>query len=222
MGRLETMATKGKVGILGSGSVGQQLGQGFAKHGFSVLVGSRDPAKLHSWKLSTTGDIHVGSFEEAARFGEVLVLATSGAGTEEALDLAGPENFANKLVLDATNPLDFSRGMPPGLLVGTTDSLGERVQRRLPKAKVVKCFNSMSNTRMVDPQFGQGAPPMFICGNDEAAKQRATEIIREFGWPGTLDVGGIDAARWLEALVPLWVRVGQRLGTFDHAFSVVR
>ena len=211
-----------KIGILGSGNVGQRLGRGFAQHGFSVMVGSRDPTKLTTWKRETAGDVQIGTFPETARFGDVIVLATSGAGTESAIEAAGPENFARKLVLDTTNPLVFAPGAPVGLFVGTSDSLGERVQRRLPEAKVVKCFNSLSHTRMVDPQFHEGSPRMLICGNDEGAKREATELVRALGWPSTLDVGGIEGARWLEALIPLWMRVGERLQTRDHAIAFVR
>ena len=164
----------------------------------------------------------MGSFADAARHGEVVVLALSGAGAEAALDLAGPAAFAGKLVLDATNPLDFSQGNVPGLFVGTTDSLGERIQRRLPHAKVVKCFNTVSNAQMVDPRFKEGTPPMMIAGDDADAKKRTEALLRELGWPGVLDVGGIDGARWLEALVPLWVRVAvARGGAWGHAFKSI-
>jgi predicted dinucleotide-binding enzyme len=212
-----------KVGILGSGDVGQALGRGFARHGWEVMVGSREPSseKLTAWRAAAGAKAHTGSFTEAARFGEVVVLATNGAGTESALDLAGPGHFRGKLVLDATNPLDFSKGMPPGLFVGTTDSLGERVQKKLPGAKVVKCFNTVSNPQMVDPKYEQGTPPMLLCGDDAEAKKQAEKILRELGWPSALDVGGIESARWLEALVPLWVRAGVAIGRFDHAFKVV-
>lgn len=216
------MTEKPTVGVLGSGDVGQALGRGFAKHGYRVMLGSREPAKLEAWRAETGGGVAVGTPAEAAAFGQVLVLATHGAGTVPALDLAGPRNFTGKLVLDATNPLDFSRGMPPGLFVGTTDSLGETVQRHLPGARVVKCFNTVPHSRMIDPVFREGTPAMLICGNDAAAKREADAILRDLGWPGTVDVGGIDAARWLEGLVPLWVRVGQALGTFEHAFRAVR
>jgi len=216
------MPSKPKVGILGSGDVGKQLGRGFAKHGYDVMVGSRDPAKLESWEMKTSGDVAIGTFAQAAAHGSVVILATNGAGTESAVDLAGPKNFAGKLVLDASNPLDFSHGMPPGLSFGTTDSLGERVQRKLPDAKVVKCFNTVSNVRMIDPKFQEGNPPMMICGNDAGAKKETEAILRDLGWPGAFDVGGIEAARWLEALVPLWVRAAQVLNTYEHAFRVVR
>lgn len=210
-----------KVGILGSGDAAQALGRGFMKHGFDVMLGTRDASKLAEWGQETKG--RVGSFADAARHGEIVVLALSGAGTESALDLAGPANFAAKLVLDATNPLDFSNGMPPGLFVGTTDSLGERVQRKLPGAKVVKCFNTVSNVKMIDPVFKEGKPRMFIAGDDADAKKRTEALLRELGWPGVVDAGGIEGSRWLEAMVPLWVVIAAANGmTFDHAFAVVR
>ena len=215
------MPAKEKVGILGSGDVGKQLGRGFAKHGYDVMLGSRDPTKLDSWKKETSGKVSTGTFAQAANHGSIVIIATNGAGTEAAVDLAGAKNFAGKLVLDASNPLDFSHGMPPGLLFGTTDSLGERVQRKLADAKVVKCFNTVSNVRMIDPKFTAGTPPMLICGNDAAAKKKAEEVLRDLGWPGALDIGGIEGARWLEALVPLWVRAAQVLNTYEHAFKVV-
>jgi 8-hydroxy-5-deazaflavin:NADPH oxidoreductase len=216
------MPASERVGILGSGDVGKQLGRGLAKHGFDVMLGSRDPAKLESWRQETRGKVSTGTFSQAAAHGAIVILALNGAATETAIDLAGAKNFSGKLVIDATNPLDFSHGMPPGLLFGTTDSLGERVQRKLPDAKVVKCFNTVSNVQMVDPKFKEGVPRMLICGNDAAAKKHTDAILRELGWPGAMDVGGIEGARWLEALVPLWVRTSQVLDTWEHAFKVVR
>lgn len=216
------MATKSKVGILGSGQVARTLGTGFAAHGYDVRLGSRVPSKLDAWRRETPGTVSTGTLPEASAHGNVVVLATLGSATETVLELAQPKNFHGKLVLDATNPLDFANGMPPGLLLGTNDSLGERVQRRLPDAKVVKCFNTVGNSRMIDPKFREGTPLMLICGNDPSAKRQTEELLRDLGWPGVLDVGGIEGARWLEALVPLWVRAGQALNTFEHAFKVVR
>ncbi len=215
------MTSGRKVGILGSGNVGQRLGGGFARHGFDVMLGSREPSKLADWKSKTDGRVSTGTFSQAASHGPIVVLATHGEGTESAIEIAGPERFRRKLVIDATNPLDFSRGMPPGLFVGTTDSLGERVQRKVPDARVVKCFNTVSNLQMIDPKFSEGTPRMLICGNDAGAKEETRLLLLDLGWPGILDVGGIEAARWLEALVPLWVRVGQSLNTFQHAFKPV-
>lgn len=215
------MATAKRVGVLGSGDVAQQLGRAFDAHGYEVKLGTRDPKKLSGWRAEAPGRRSVGSFSEAATFGDPVVLATHGAATGAVLDLAGPKAFTDKLVLDATNPLDFSHGMPPGLFVGTTDSLGEQVQRKLTGAHVVKCFNTVGNAKMVTPTFGGGPAKMWICGNDAGAKRRTEEILRELGWGGALDVGGIDAARWLEAMVPLWVRVGQGLGTWNHLLQPV-
>ncbi|MGB6499846.1 MAG: NAD(P)-binding domain-containing protein [Thermoplasmata archaeon] len=211
-----------RVGILGSGVVAQQLGRGLIRHGYEVMLGTRDPEKLDAWKKEVGAPARVGSFAQAAEYGEFVILATNGGGTETAVGLAGAPSFGTKLVIDATNPLDFSHGMPPGLLLGTTDSLGERVQRKIPSAKVVKCFNTVGNARMIDPKFSSGAPPMMICGNDAAAKKRTDELLRELGWSGALDVGDLQGARWLEAMVPLWVRVGGVLNTWEHIFQAVR
>ncbi|HEV8361659.1 MAG TPA: NAD(P)-binding domain-containing protein [Candidatus Thermoplasmatota archaeon] len=212
-----------KVGILGSGFAAKALGKGFADRGHDVKMGTRSPEKLQEWLQGqgAKGKLSTGSFADAAKHGEVVVLALLGTGTEPALEMAGVANFDGKLVLDATNPLDFSQGMPPGLFVGTSDSLGERVQRKLPRAKVVKCFNTVGNGQMVDPAFDGGPVPMLVAGNDAAAKERTEQILKELGWPGAMDVGGIDGARWLEALVPLWVRAMMQMNTFGHTFKPV-
>jgi len=212
-----------KVGILGSGDVGQALGRGFASRGHDVKIGSRNPKSeaLVAWQKQAKGRASTGTPEEATKHGEFIVFATMGAAAEEVVRHAGPKNFAGKVVIDVMNPLDFSKGPAVGLFVGVTDSLGERVQRLLPDAKVVKAFNTVSNTQMVDPKFAGGAPEMLICGNDVAAKKRVAGILKEFGWPGAIDVGPIEEARWLEAMVPLWVSVGSKIGRWDHAFKVV-
>lgn len=195
-----------RIGILGSGDVGRALGRGFARHGWNVKVGTRSPEALEDWlgEVEGTGEVvSVGSFAEAAAHGDVVVLAVLGEAAEDVLELVDPENLAGTLMLDATNPLDFSSGMPPGLLFGGTDSLGERIQAALPDASVVKCFNTVSNAQMVDPAFEAGTPPMMICGDDADAKERVEEILVDLGWPDALDVGGIESSRYLEALVPL-------------------
>lgn len=149
------------------------------------------------------------------------MLATLGTAVEEVINLVEPGRLAGKLVIDVTNPLDFSGGGAPGLFVGVTDSLGERIQRKLPGAKVVKCFNTVPNSQMVDPKFSEGEAEMMICGDDAAAKRQVVKILEEFGLLKVIDIGGIDGARWLEALVPLWVRVGMVLNTWRHAFKVL-
>ncbi|MDE1820748.1 MAG: NAD(P)-binding domain-containing protein [Euryarchaeota archaeon] len=208
-----------KVGILGSGDVARALGRGFASRGHDVMLGSREPEseKLRTWKKEVGGRGSTGTSEQAATHGEMILVCVHGTGAEEAVSTAGPDHFQGKVVIDTTNPLDTSRGFPPGLFVGITDSLGERLQRKLPGAKLVKAFNTISSVQMVDPKFPGGAPELMICGNDAGAKARVTEVAKELGWPGTLDLGGIEASRWMEAFVPLWVTVGMKLNTWHHA-----
>ncbi len=216
------MTAERRIGIVGSGDVAKALGRGLVAHGYHVMLGSRTPAKLEAWRNEVGAGASTGTPTEAAGYGAVVILATHGAATEAVVESVGAPAFAGKLVLDATNPLDLSHGMPPGLLVGVTDSLGERVQRKLPQAHVVKCFNTVGSGRMVDPKFTSGPVRMWICGNDPAAKREAEALVRELGWAGVLDIGGIDGARWLEALVPLWVRAGLVLNAWDHALQAVR
>lgn len=213
-----------KIGVLGSGDVGRRLGAGFSANGHEVKLGTRTPSKpeVAAWLKESKGKVSAGSFAEAAAFGNVVVLASSGAVAEEVIRLADAENFNGKVVLDVTNPLDFSKGMPPGLFVGTTDSLGERVQRWLPHARVVKCLNIVSNITMVHPQMEEGLPTMIIAGNDAGAKAQAAALLREFGWEPPIDIGGIEGARWLEAFVPLWVRIAQAANTWTPAIKVLR
>lgn len=209
-----------RIGILGSGDVGRALGAGFAGLGHDVKIGSRDPGKLAEWVAATGPRASSGTFAEAARFGDILVLATLGVATEDAIALAGVDAFDGKVVLDTTNPLDFSRGMPPVLSIGHTDSLGEVIQRRLPKARVVKAFNTVGNALMVHPQLPGGPPDMFLCGNDEDAKRIAAQICDAFGW-GVIDIGGIECSRYLEPMCMTWVLHGVRSGSWGHAFKML-
>jgi predicted dinucleotide-binding enzyme len=188
------------------------------------MIGSRTPSSepLQKWKAEPVGKRSTGTVAEAAKHGEIVVLAVHGAGAEEAIDLAGHANLSGKLLLDATNPLDMSKGMPPGVFTPAGDSLGERVQRRVPNARVVKCFNIVPNELMVDPKLPGGPPDMMICGNDAKAKEETVAILRSFGWTGAIDIGGIEGARWLEALVPLWVRVCLSVNNFHVAFRVLQ
>jgi 8-hydroxy-5-deazaflavin:NADPH oxidoreductase len=212
-----------RVGVLGSGDVGRTLGRGFVTKGHEVMIGSRSPKSeaLETWRAEVGAKGSTGTFREAARFGELIVLSVQGRAAAAAIDLAGTDAFSGKVVLDTTNALDFSKGMPPGLFVGLTDSLGEQIQRKLPKARIVKCFNIVPNVLMVDPKVPGGPPDMIICGNDGAAKARAAEVLKSFGWPAPIDLGGIENARWLETLVPLWVRVASTLNAWNSAFKVV-
>ncbi len=209
-----------RVGVLGSGDVGKVLAAGFASLGHEVKIGSRDPEKLREWASSSTR-LSAGTFADAAQFGDILVLALLGSATADAIQLAGLDAFDNKVVIDATNPLDFSKGMPPTLFVGTTDSLGEQIQRLVPKARVVKAFNTVGNAHMINPQFPGGPPDMFLCGNDADAKKIVSQICKEFGW-GVVDIGGIDASRYLEPMCMTWVLYGVRNSSWNHAFKLLR
>jgi predicted dinucleotide-binding enzyme len=213
-----------KVGIVGSGPVGRALGKGFASNGHEVKLGSRTPGKqeFQDWLKTTKGKVSVGTFAEAANHGEIIVLCVLGEATENAINLAGTKNFDGKLVIDTTNPLDLSKGMPPGLFVGTTDSSGERVQRMLPNAKVVKCFNIVNYRTMANPRMKEGLPDMVICGNDEGAKRQVASLLKELGWGEPIDIGGIDGARWLEAYTALWIRMAMKLGNWTIAAKILK
>ena len=212
-----------KVGILGSGIVGRVLGAGFLKHGHQVMIGTRDSDKpdLQQWVRETPG-VATGGFEEAARFGDLILLVTLGRAAENAIELAGAGNFTGKTLIDATNLLADA---PPvhGVLqyfTGPNESLGERIQAKIPGANVVKAFNSVGNTRMVNPQFEQGTPTMFLCGNSDRAKNQVSEVIRQFGWE-PFDCGGITSARALEPLCMLWCLPGFLRNQWTHAFKVL-
>jgi 8-hydroxy-5-deazaflavin:NADPH oxidoreductase len=213
------VSTRSRIGILGSGSAAQTLGTAFLERGHPVMLGSRDPLKLEPWRTGAGPDAHAGTFEQAARFGELVVVSVLGSAAEDVVRLAGIESFDGKVVLDASDPLDFSSGRP-GLFVGTTDSLGERIQRLLPRARVVKGLNTVIAEVMVDPTLSGGDPDMFIAGDDEHAKQTVTALLEEFGWP-VVDLGGIESARWLEALSLAWVVYSHRTGKTRHAFKLV-
>jgi predicted dinucleotide-binding enzyme len=211
-----------RVGVIGSGQVGRALAAGFAAHGHEVTIGTRAPAEnddLQAWAAQHPG-IAIGTFAAAAEASEIVVLATRGTAVEQAIATAGPQHFAGKVVIDATNPLapDPVTG-GPGLAVGHTDSGGEIVQRALPDARVVKCFNTVNNALMADPGFAE-RQPMFIAGNDAGAKRTVAEILDAFGWDA-FDVGGIEQSRQLESLVLLWVAVGRARGAWDHAPAFV-
>ena len=212
-----------RVGVLGTGEVGQRLAAGFASRGHSVMIGTRDPDKpeLREWLAADGAGIEAGTFAETAAYGELLVLAVLGTAAEETIGEVGPGNFSGKVVIDATNPLDFSDGFPPKLAISGEDSLGERVQRTLPEAKVVKAFNTIGNPYFVDPSFPEGKPTMLIAGNDEAAKRTVGDVLADFGWPAPVDIGGIEGARELEAICVAWVKIGGARGSWDHGFKLL-
>lgn len=211
-----------KVAVLGSGAVGETLADGFLKHGHEVMRASREPAKLADWKAKAGDKAQTGTVAEAAKWGELIVLAVKGDAAESALAAAGEENTAGKTVLDTTNPI----AGPPvnGVLPYFTkmdESLMERLQKQSPRAHLVKCFSSVGNGRMVNPDFGGTKPTMFICGDNEGAKAEAKGILDVFGWE-TLDCGGVTAARAIEPLCILWCIPGFRENSWAHAFKVLR
>jgi len=212
-----------RIGVLGTGAVGRCLAAGFRSRGHDVMIGSRDPAKpeLREWLSGEGAGIEAGTFAEAAEHGELLVLAVLGEAAEEAITAAGPDNFSGKVVIDTMNPLDFSGGFPPKLSISGEDSLGERVQRTLPDAKVVKAFNTIGNPYFVDPAFTGGEPTMLIAGDDEGAKATVRDLLADFGWSDTVDIGGIEGSRELEAICIAWVKIGGARGAWDHGFKLL-
>jgi len=212
-----------KIGVLGTGDVGGALGRGFVALGHEVKMGSRtaNNDKALAWAKETGPKASAGTFADAAAFGELVVLATLGVANESILQTAGPEKFRGKVVIDATNPLDFSRGVPPRLAISGADSGGERVQRLLPDAFVVKAFNTVGNAFMFRPDFSGGPPDMFIAGDSDEAKKKVGGILRDFGW-GVVDVGGIESSRYLEAMCMVWVISAVRGGNWNQAFKLLR
>jgi predicted dinucleotide-binding enzyme len=209
-----------RVGVLGSGDVGKVLAAGFISLGHDVKIGSRDPQKLNDWVAAAGSHASAGTFAETAAFGDLIVIATLGTATESAIQLGGRANFDGKVVIDTTNPLDFSQGLPR-LSIGHTDSLGEQVQRWLPAARVVKAFNTVGNGLMVRPKFPGGPADMFICGNDADAKKTVAQICDAFGW-GVVDLGGIESSRLLEPMCMVWVLHGIYSKSWNHAFKFVK
>lgn len=223
-----------KIGIIGSGVVAQTIGAKLVERGEDVVLGTRSPGKLDEkrgmgaplkdWLSTTGGKGRIATFQEAAAHGEILINATSGTVSLEALKIADAKNLKGKILIDVANPLDFSKGMPPSLTVCNTDSLGEQIQRAFPDAKVVKTLNTTNTVVMVDPAgVAGGDHDLFISGNDAAAKARVTELLKHwFGWRSVIDLGDITTARGTEMLLPIWVRLYGGLGTPMFNFKIAR
>jgi predicted dinucleotide-binding enzyme len=210
-----------KVGVLGSGTVAQTLASGFLKHSHAVIVGTRTPAKLAEWMAQNEG-AQVGSLADAAKFGDLIVLAVKGNAAAEALRQAGASNLERKAVMDVCNPIADAPPDHGVLRFFTThdDSLMEQLQREFPAAHLVKVFNSVGAPSMVNPQFASGKPTMFICGNDESAKKQVSEVAGEFGWE-VADMGGVESARAIEPLCMLWCIQGFVRNEWTHAFKLL-
>lgn len=209
-----------KIGIIGSGVVGRALGSGFARIGHDVTIGTRNTEKeeLLAWKKETGGTL--ASTEVAAKQAEIAILATSWTGTREAVEQAGLANLQGKLLIDVTNPLDFSGG-GPALSIGHTDSAGETVQSWIPEAKVVKCWNTITAAFMCDGSFNGDRLDMFIAGNDEGAKQTVAGFLDQFQW-NSHDLGSIEQSRILEYFAMLWITYGFKNQIWNHAFKLIR
>ena len=212
-----------KVGVVGSGQVGEALANGLIKYGYQVMRASRSPEKLADWRAKAGSQAQVGSPAEAAEFGEIVVLAVKGTGAEAAVELCGPEQLAGKVVIDTTNPIADA---PPenGVLRYFTnfdESLMERLQKKAPKAHFVKAFSCVGNALMVDPDYGGIKPSMFICGNHSPAKEKVGELLKQFGWE-VEDLGGVEAARAIEPLCMLWCIPGFTRNMWTHAFKLLK
>jgi 8-hydroxy-5-deazaflavin:NADPH oxidoreductase len=214
-----------QIGILGTGMVGIELGRKLCSLGHHVMMGSRtaDNSKALQWAAANQPAATTGTFAQAAAFGEVIFNCTSGTGSLDALRLASAEHLADKILIDVSNPLDFSKGMPPMLSVCNTDSLGEQIQREFPAARVVKALNTVTSPLMTNPALVPGDHALFICGNDAEAKAEVTQWLEEwFGWPArnVIDLGDITNARGAEMLLPLWIRLMVRYGTPMFNFQI--
>lgn len=225
-----------KIGVFGTGIVGRTVSERLAELGHEVRIGTRDPAAtlgrsapdafgnppFSEW-LAAHPAIVLDTFAEVAAHGELLVNATVGTGAVPALELAGATALAGKVLMDLSNPLDFSKGMPPSLAICNTDSLGETIQRTFPALRVVKTLNTVTARLMVNPrELADGAHTIFVSGNDAAAKATVTELLRTFGWQDIVDLGDITTARGTEMMLPIWVRLWSVTKTPMFSFKLVR
>jgi 8-hydroxy-5-deazaflavin:NADPH oxidoreductase len=228
---------KMKIGIIGTGMVGQTLGAKLAELGHAVIIGTRDVTRtLARTEPDAMGNppysawakqqprIKLGTFAEAAAHGEIMINAASGGASIEALKIAGEANLRGKILMDVANPLDFSKGMPPTLSVCNTDSLGEQIQRAFPKAKVVKTLNTVNASLMVNPRaLADGDHDLFVSGNDAEAKTQVAHYLKTwFGWKHVIDLGDITTARGAEMLLPIWLRLWGALKTPTFNYKIVK
>jgi 8-hydroxy-5-deazaflavin:NADPH oxidoreductase len=214
-----------KIAIFGTGVVGETIASKLVALGHEVKMGSRTAGneKAVAWAEKAGPRASQGTFADAAAFGEILFNCTLGAGSLAALEAAGRENLKGKVLIDISNPLDFSKGMPPTLFVSNDDSLGEQIQRAFPELKVVKSLNTMSCTVMVDPSMLPGEHVVFVSGNDAGAKAQVKQILTEgFGWKQVVDLGDITTARGTESFLPLWIRLWGALRTADFNVQIVK
>jgi predicted dinucleotide-binding enzyme len=215
-----------KIGILGSGTVGTTIGSKLVQLGHEVKLGSRtaNNEKGAAWVKAAGGKSSQGTFADAAAFGELVFNCTGGQHALDAVNAAGAQNLRGKILIDLSNPLDFSKGMPPTLFTGNTDSLGEQIQRALPETKVVKTLNTVNAMLMVEPRkLAGGDHDLFVSGNDAGAKGRVIELLKgEFGWKNVIDLGDITTSRGVETSLALWVRLYAAIGNPNFNLKIVR
>lgn len=215
-----------KIAVLGTGMVGNTIGSKLIQLGYAVMMGSRSAnnEKALAWVAANGANASAGTFADAAQFGELVFNCTKGEVTLDILKSAGIENFNGKTVIDISNPLDFSKGMPPSLIPEwtNTNSLGEEIQKLLPNAHVVKTLNIVNCEVMVDAKRSGGDPTMFLSGNNADAKAEAKVILNQFGWTDIIDLGDITTARGTEMMLPVWVRTWMATGNGHFAFKIVR
>ncbi len=212
-----------KIGVIGSGTVGKTLANGFIRYGYEVMIGTNDKNKHEELKQKTNGNARVGSFEETATFGSIIVLAVKGTAAEAALKSASMTNLKGKTVIDTTNPIADAPPVNGVIQYFTTldNSLMERLQQLAPDVNFVKCFSCVGNSQMINPDLGGIQPTMFICGNNERAKEEVKGILRKFGWE-IEDLGKVEAARAIEPLAMLWCIPGFLHNTWTHAFKLLK
>jgi len=213
-----------KIGILGMGMVGETLGTRFVQMGHQVKMGSRTANNENAakWAAKNGTAASAGTFAQAAEFGEMVFLCLKGDVQMDVIRSVGERPFGSKPVVDVSNPLDFSHGMPPSLSICNTNSLGEEVQKALPAAKVIKTLNIVNCEIMIEPNKAGQQPTMFICGNDSAAKASVTSLLKDLGWADIIDLGDITKARATEMLLPIWLSLMQTLGHVHFGFKIVR
>lgn len=217
-----------KIGIIGTGIVGNTIGSALMNKGHEVKMGSRTKLneKATEWVTKNGKNASQGSFEDAAKFGEIIFNCTKGEHSLEALEAAGKSNLDGKILVDVSNPLDFSKGMPPTLSLVNDTSLGEVIQNNFPETKVVKTLNTLNCFIMVEPQrVASGDHNIFICGNDNEAREKVSIFLHEnFNWKkeNIIDLGDITNSRGTEQLLPLWIRLMTTLGTADFNFKIVK
>ena len=211
-----------KIGVLGTGMVGQTLGAKLVAMGHDVMMGGRsaDNEKVQAFVARTGGK--PGTFADAAAFGDLVIHCTRGDTAIEVLRQAGADNLKGKVLIDISNPLDFSKGFPPSLSISNTDSLGELIQRTLPDTHVVKTLNTVTAAVIVNPAMIQGNHTVFVSGNDKRAKGKVMDLLRAIGWQGIIDLGDITSARATEQMLPLWTRLYGVLGTGEFNFAILR